>query len=259
MAVEDLVCFARNQQLLSIRGTRRRKQEMRVTVFNGSPRGRKSNTHRIVEPLLHGAREAGAQTEEVFLIERDIQHCRGCFTCWTKTPGKCVIKDEMSELMDLFIKSDYIGLATPVYGMYMTGLLKNFTDRFLPLSTPHIRKSEDGSFYHEGRIKKFPRQFFVANAGFPGGHNFDLLKAATAQQQFVLEVYRNCGEILNDAEPDERISQFYAALRDAGRELIVKGCVSEETVKKVHVEIISDEEYMQGANQHWDQELGNQS
>ena len=51
---------------------------MKLTVFNGSPRGRNSNTHRIVEPLLEGAREAGAETEEVFLVERDIEHCRGC-------------------------------------------------------------------------------------------------------------------------------------------------------------------------------------
>jgi hypothetical protein len=80
---------------------------MKVTVFNGSPRGRNSNTHRIVEPLLEGAREAGAETEEVFLVERDIKHCRGCFGCWGKTPGKCVINDEMPGLMDLYLESDY--------------------------------------------------------------------------------------------------------------------------------------------------------
>ena len=86
---------------------------MKVTVFNGSPRGRNSNTHRIVEPLLEGAREAGAETEEVFLVERDIKHCRGCFGCWGKTPGKCVINDEMPGLMDLFLESDCAGLGTP--------------------------------------------------------------------------------------------------------------------------------------------------
>ncbi len=39
---------------------------MKVAVFNGSPRGKRSNSHHIVEPLLEGAKEAGAETEEVY-------------------------------------------------------------------------------------------------------------------------------------------------------------------------------------------------
>jgi hypothetical protein len=230
---------------------------MKVTVFNGSPRGRNSNTHRIVEPLLEGAREAGAETEEVFLVERDVKHCRGCFGCWGKTPGKCVINDEMPRLMDLFLESDYVGLGTPIYSMYMTGLLKSFTERLLPLATPHIRKNADGTFYHDGRVKRFPRVFCVANCGFPGEHNFDLLKAMVVQMSPVLEVYRNCGEILSDAGAADipAISEFYDALRQAGKEMVTGGRVSDETVRKIHAELISDEEYMAHANKDWDEEI----
>ena len=233
---------------------------MKVTVFNGSPRGRKSNSHQIVEPLLEGARQAGAQAEEVFLIEKDIKHCRGCFTCWSKTPGKCVINDDMAGLVDLFLESDYVGLATPVYGMLMTGLLKNFTDRFLPLSMPHIEKNDDGSFYHEGRVKRFPRQFFIANAGFPGEHNFDFLKPYMGQMDMVLEVYRNCGEALQTTEKEDphlfqKICEYREALKKAGWEMVANGQVSEETVKQVHMPLMSDEEYMARANEFWDEEI----
>ena len=233
---------------------------MKVTVFNGSPRGRRSNSHQIVEPLLEGAKQAGAQAEEVFLIEKDIKYCRGCFTCWSKTPGKCVINDDMAGLVDLFLESDYVGLATPVYGMLMTGLMKNFTDRFLPLSMPHIEKNDDGSFYHEGRVKRFPRQFFIANAGFPGEHNFDFLKPYMGQLNMVLEVYRNCGEALQTTEEEDphlfqRISEFREALKKAGWEMVANGQVSEETVKQVHMPLMSDEEYMARANEFWDEEI----
>ncbi len=238
---------------------------MKITVFNGSPRGRKSNSHQIAEPLLEGARQAGAETEEVFLIEYDIKQCRGCFACWGQTPGECVIKDDMAELINLLLDSDYVGMATPVYGMFMTGLLKNFTDRFLPLATPHIRKNEDGTFYHEGRVKRFPQQFFIANSGFPGEHNFDLLKhfndiAKQTGIGMVLEIYRNCGEALQTSREEDprvfqKICQFKDALKEAGREMVTDGQVSQKTVDQLHMELMSDEEYMNQANQYWDQEL----
>ncbi len=237
---------------------------MRVTVFNGSPRGRKSNSHLIVEPLLKGAKQAGAETEEVFLVEKDIKHCRGCFACWGKTPGICANKDDMSGLLDLLLESDYTGMAAPVYGMYMPGLLKNFYDRFLPLATPHIHRNDDGSFYHKGRVKRFPRLLFIFNSGFPGGHNFELLKAFVeivkrgGAENVVLEIYRNCGEALgipDDGPPEvvQRIAGFREALKKAGSEVVANGRVSRETVEQLDVQIMTDDEYMAGANQHWDQ------
>ncbi len=233
---------------------------MKVTVFNGSPRGRNSNSHIIVESILEGAREAGAETEEVFLIEKDVKYCMGCFDCWGKTPGICVIKDDMAGLISTFLDSDYVGLATPVYGMLMTALLKNFTDRLLPLATPHIRRNDDGSFYHKGRVKRLPNRFFVANSGFPGDSNFDLLKPYLGMQNPVFEVYRNCGEILqypadSSSEIGRKIISFKSALKNAGKEMVTKGEVSEPTIKAIHERIISDEEYMAGANQEWDKEL----
>jgi len=231
---------------------------MKIMVFNGSPRGKQSNTHRIVVPLLEGAAQAGAQTEEIFLTECDIQNCRGCFLCWTETPGVCIIKDDMPRLLDAFLDSDYVGMATPVYGMFMTSILKKFCERLLPLNTPHFHRDKDGRFYHKGRVKSFPRQFMIANAGFPGKHNFDLFKAYMAVQNPVLEVYRNCGGILENSYEDainRRVTEFYNALREAGKEMVINGRVSEMVIKKIHSELISDKEYMTYANQCWDREI----
>ena len=236
---------------------------MEVTVFNGSPRGRESNSHRIIEPLLEGAKQAGAETEEVFLIEKDIKQCRGCFTCWGKTPGRCAINDDMAGLIEIFLEADYVGMATPVYGMYMTGLLKNFSDRLLPLATPQIHRNDDGSFYHEGRIKRFPKQFFIANSGFPGEHNFELLKTSLAiakrrgASNIILEIYRNCGEALGISDQDDpvliqRINGFRDALKRAGREMVTNGQVRQETIEQLHIKLMTDEEYMAGANRYWD-------
>ena len=54
---------------------------MKITAFNGSPRAEKGNTNLVVEEFLRGAREAGADTENISLAKMNIKPCINCFTC----------------------------------------------------------------------------------------------------------------------------------------------------------------------------------
>jgi len=88
---------------------------VKVLAINGSPRGPRGNTDRILQPFLEGAREAGAETETIYLKDKKINYCLGCFTCWTKTPGVCVHQDDMPKLLEKMRQAHVLVYASPLY------------------------------------------------------------------------------------------------------------------------------------------------
>jgi multimeric flavodoxin WrbA len=236
---------------------------MKITAFNGSPRGRKGNTHIMVEEFLNGAREAGAETENIFLVEKEIKHCLGCFQCWTKTPGQCVLKDDMAELLSKFISSDIVVFATPLYVDNVTGIMKNFMDRIVPLADPRFEKDEGGECRHLSRFEKHPRIVVISNCGFPEQSHFQVLKllfkrvARNMGSEVIAGIYRGGGELLGNPllilKP--LIWKYKQLLRQAGREVVENLKLSAETSAQLEAPIVPEEQYIKGANDHWNRIL----
>ncbi len=83
---------------------------MKVLALNSSPRKEgQSKTELMLKHLVNGMQEAGAAVETVHLRNKTIRNCAGCFTCWTKTPGICIHKDDMTkELFPRWLKADLV-------------------------------------------------------------------------------------------------------------------------------------------------------
>lgn len=104
---------------------------MKVLVIHGSMR-KKGNTGILSEEFVRGAREAGHEAEIVELRDLKFGDCLGCRACF-RNGGKCVQKDDMTEILDKMKSADVIMLASPMYYFTWTGLMKRFLDRTYPL------------------------------------------------------------------------------------------------------------------------------
>ena len=101
---------------------------MKVLAINSSARkGGQSKTEWMLEYLVEGMAGAGAEVDVVNLRDKKIKYCTGCYTCWTKTPGKCIFQDDMTkELLPLLIQADLVVYATPLYHHTINAHMKTF-------------------------------------------------------------------------------------------------------------------------------------
>jgi multimeric flavodoxin WrbA len=230
---------------------------MRILAVNGSPRGRRGNTYIMVEAFLEGAEEACAEVEHILLSKKTIKNCKGCFWCWIKTPGKCVIKDEMEPILEKLKQADVLVFATPLYVDNVTGLMKNFMDRILPLGEPYQVKDEKGECRHPARYVKTPKIGVISNSGFPEQSQFQVLRllfrriARNLHSEVAFEIYRGQGELLKQSGDRIKpvVDKYKDVLRKAGGEVTRFLKLSEETTKKLNEPLIPFDEYINTANE----------
>ena len=89
------------------------------------------------------------------VAEMEISPCRGCFHCWVRTPGICVINDAGRQVTEAWIGSDVVLLLSPIsFGGYSAGL-KKAVDRVIPILSPFFMKIR-GEVHHRARYKQYP-------------------------------------------------------------------------------------------------------
>ncbi len=229
---------------------------MKVTAINSSPNMEKGNTSLVLNPFLEGMKEAGAEVELFYTRNLKINPCQGRFVCWLKTPGKCIHQDDMDMLLPRIDQADILVLATPLYVDGVSGPLKNLMDRILPLALPHF-ELRDGHCRHPRRKKRNGSKLvLVSNCGFWEMDNFDPLLAhikavcKNMGAEFAGALLRPHGPALRVMkEMGITVEDVFEAAREAGRQLVKEGMISDETLKAVSRELLPLELYVQTVNQ----------
>jgi multimeric flavodoxin WrbA len=225
---------------------------MKITAFNGSPRAERGNTHVMVEAFLAGAREAGAETENVFLAKKEIAPCIACYACWMKTPGTCAQRDDMDELLDKVIASDVVVFATPVYVDNVTGIMKDFMDRLIAIGDPHWERDENGECRHSMRNPKPAKIAVISNCGFPQQSHFQVIRlyyrrvARNIHADLIAEIYRDGGALLTTSTPEllPLVARYKKLVERAGRETVERSRLSPETIAKLEEPLLPSPTYV---------------
>lgn len=224
---------------------------MKILVLNGSPKKR-SDTFRLTEAFLRGMNRDGRhEVNVVNVIDKKIAPCRGCFGCWQRGDGHCVIEDDQNAILDLYRAADVIIWSFPLYCYAMPSHLKALLDRTIPLVKMRMVQAADGTVRHEA-LADFSKihTLVICGCGFPNWDgNFDGLRAmckvcfGDPDMVCVPETpLLNVPEAAAVAEP--LLRRFEAA----GAEYAAALALSPETVAALETPMIPKEVYIREVN-----------
>jgi multimeric flavodoxin WrbA len=99
---------------------------VKITAIYGSPR-KDGNSAALLKQAVAGARQEGAEVEEIFLRDHKISPCLEIYGC-TKT-GECVIRDDFQDILAKIEAGTGIMLASPIFFYSVSAHTKIFMDR----------------------------------------------------------------------------------------------------------------------------------
>ena len=224
---------------------------MKILVLNGSPKV-KSDTFRLTDAFLKGMNRSGEhEIHIVHVREKKISPCRGCFGCWQRGDGRCVIADDQNEILDLYRNADVIIWSFPLYCYGMPSHLKAVLDRTIPLVKMTMVQQPDGTVRHEPLVD-FSRihTLVICGCGFPHWEgNFDSLRK-------MCEVCFGNPDIvcvpetplLNVPEAAMVADPLLKRFEEAGAEYAGRLTLSPQTVAALEAPMIPAEEYIRNVN-----------
>ncbi len=227
---------------------------MKILLINGSPKGENSNSLKLAKAFCSGiSEETDTSIEIIPVYKLNIRECIGCFHCWKTTPGKCCLKDDMSEMIEKIISSDIIVWSFPLYYFSVPSKLKAFMDRQLPMNLPFMLPDKE-SGGHPSRYDLSGKKYVViSTCGFytaKGNYMAIDSQFGHMYEDNYTSIYCGQGELFNIPPLRERTDEYLSYVKKAGSEYI-KGSISAETKKLLNELLYPRNVYEEMADASW--------
>ncbi len=189
---------------------------MNIVCLNGSPRV-KGNSATIAARFCEAAEKAGAQVKNWYLNKLDFRGCQSCYGC-KKTSDRCVLKDDLAEVLEAVHACDVMVLASPVYYGDVSAQLKAFIDRNYSLLTPEYTTSNKAT-----RLAPGKKAVFILTQGDPNEKSFsDIYPKYSTFFKWMgfedTELIRACG--LGEAVTVEKRKDIMKQAEELARKLV---------------------------------------
>jgi multimeric flavodoxin WrbA len=186
-----------------------------VVVLNGA-RAKDKKADDVTDILQ--ASLASANVSSYRLRDFKVADCVGCFGCWVKTPGQCVIDDPAREIAAKLAQTDLLVIVSPiVFGGYSYEF-KKVLDRQIPTLLPFMKKYK-GELHHPLRYDKTHNMAAIGVLPQPNPKSEAIFKTL---------VYRNS---LNWQAPKQATAIIYDSDGQATVESKISGLLTDLEVK----------------------------
>jgi multimeric flavodoxin WrbA len=188
---------------------------MRALILDGSEKDDKilDFVRGTIEKELE---KEGCEFDTFVLRELKIAPCTGCFGCWLKTPGECVINDIAQKIAFVAANSKAYIFLTPVrFGGYSSEL-KKAIDRLLCLLSPFFIKIE-GEVRHPNRYKRGPPMLVMATIKNHDEEREGIFKSIVRRNAANIQSPRHIAEVIPlDTELNDIETKIIKGLRSLG-------------------------------------------
>lgn len=225
---------------------------MKILVINASPNKENSTTLKLTKSFLEGM---GEEATYINTIDLNTKPCRACYSCWFRTNGNCVIKDDATKVLALIKEADLVIWSIPLYCYGAPSHCKALMDRTLSFNDPKMYLDSNKIGHHYGFEEGNKKTILISTGGLPNVNgNFDGL-IFTFKHMYGNSTEAICASeasLFMNKETSELVKPYLEMVKKAGLEYKNQGFITDSTREYLNNPVINEEAYVNNANSIFD-------